>query len=330
MTRSRISTPWWLAIACAVAAACGGTEAPKTTPTEPTTATEPAPSEPAATTEPAAPAEPPAPSEPPAPPAPSYLHGKFVWFELHTADPAKAIAFYNEVLGWKSAETDMGGTKLNFIQNGDKPIGIIMAADKAKKEPTHWVGYVSVADVDAAVERITASGGKIIVPGMDIPEVGRFAAATDPEGAYFSVFKGLKGDMPDGKPATGEWAWHELWSKKPEAAVAFYSTVAEVKSSEMPMGKKKYHMLMTGEIPRAGIDTLPKGQKKALWVPYVMVDNTDDTVKKAKALMAKIILKPTDIPDVGRIAVLVDPTGGTFGVVSAPAAPAEPAPPATK
>jgi len=332
MTRSKFSTRGWLALTVALAA-CGGSEAtkPKTTPPEPVVTSEPdKPAEPGEPGKPETPAEPEKPAEP-TKPALTYLPGKFVWYELHTSAPAKAIAFYDQVLGWQNAEMDMQGTKLNFIQNGGKPIGIIMDADKTKKEPTHWVGYISVPDVDEAVQRIEGSGGKIVGPAFDIPEIGRFAAATDPEGAYFSVFKSLKGDEPDAKPAAGDWAWVELWSKKPETAITFYSAVADYKTQEMPMGKNMYRILVAGETPRGGVDKLPKGQKTPMWVPYVQVDNADDVVKKAKAAKAKIVIKPMDIANVGRVAVFTDPTGGTLGVV-APAAPTDQAaePPAKK
>ncbi len=49
------------------------------------------------------------------------------------------------------------------------------------------MGYLGVADADAAAKRVTELGGTMIVPPQEIPEVGRFGVATDPQGARFAL-----------------------------------------------------------------------------------------------------------------------------------------------
>jgi predicted enzyme related to lactoylglutathione lyase len=53
----------------------------------------------------------------------------------------------------------------------------------------------------------------------------------------------------------------------------------------------------------------------AAWSPYFMVDDCDATADKAKSLGAQIYVKPTDIPNVGRYAVLGDPQGAMFDII---------------
>jgi predicted enzyme related to lactoylglutathione lyase len=52
----------------------------------------------------------------------------------------------------------------------------------------NWAVYLSVADVDATASQAASLGGTVLVPGTDIPEIGRFATIQDPQGAVFSVF----------------------------------------------------------------------------------------------------------------------------------------------
>src|SRR3546814_15653764 len=65
-----------------------------------------------------------------------------------------------------------------------------------------WMGYLEVADVDAAVAAIEADGGAVHMPATDLP-VGRIAMVSDPQGAVFYVMEpippegmeGLEGDV---------------------------------------------------------------------------------------------------------------------------------------
>src|SRR3546814_7470061 len=52
-----------------------------------------------------------------------------------------------------------------------------------------WLGYIAVEDVDASVEEIEARGGRVLMPAMDIPMVGRIAMVADPHGVPFYVMK---------------------------------------------------------------------------------------------------------------------------------------------
>jgi predicted enzyme related to lactoylglutathione lyase len=115
-------------------------------------------------------------------------HGAFSWMELMTPDPAAAAAFYGELFGWKVAEPNaqMGGYRVVSI--GDAGIaGISAPMPGSPPMPPHWGGYVTVTNVDQTAERCTALGGKVLVPAMDIPTVGRMAVLQDPQGAVISA-----------------------------------------------------------------------------------------------------------------------------------------------
>ena len=59
--------------------------------------------------------------------------------------------------------------------------------------PPHWLAYVAVSDVDAITTQAASLGGKVLVPAMDIPKVGRFSVLRDPTGAVFSPFLSSRG-----------------------------------------------------------------------------------------------------------------------------------------
>lgn len=118
----------------------------------------------------------------------TFENGTFCWNELATTDAGAAKKFYAALLGWKFKEGDMEGVSYSEIMAGERPIGGIYQMGKEHGgAPSHWMGYVAVADVDAAAGRVEELGGKICVPPMDIPMVGRFCVITDPTGANISI-----------------------------------------------------------------------------------------------------------------------------------------------
>jgi hypothetical protein len=117
-------------------------------------------------------------------------HGAFSWSELMTGDPAAAAAFYGPLFGWRIETVDMGGGPYHLLKVGETAIGGIMKTPaEAGPMPPAWGCYVTVEQVDATVARVTALGGKVVVPAMDIPGVGRMAVIADPQGATLSVMQ---------------------------------------------------------------------------------------------------------------------------------------------
>ena len=114
--------------------------------------------------------------------------GEFCWNELMTNDVKGAKAFYAELLGWHMQDVNITGADYTLLKLGDKEIGGIMAIpEQAASMPPTWGAYVNVMDVDALLVRVEKLGGKICVPPMDIPDVGRFAVIQDPQGAMLSL-----------------------------------------------------------------------------------------------------------------------------------------------
>ena len=118
-------------------------------------------------------------------------HGTFCWNELATSNLEVCKQFF----GWKfkenkpMADCDGAGMIYNEISiDGKKQYGGMFQMGKEFGDaPSHWMSYVAVDDVDAAAEKVSALGGKICVPPMDIPNTGRFCVVNDPSGATISL-----------------------------------------------------------------------------------------------------------------------------------------------
>jgi predicted enzyme related to lactoylglutathione lyase len=107
------------------------------------------------------------------------------WFEISVTDLERAIKFYEKVFDVKLTSEEMGGMKLAmfpFEQDARGAAGALIKG--ASYEPSHagTVVYFSVDDIPETLRRITASGGKAIMPKTSIGEYGFIAQYEDTEG----------------------------------------------------------------------------------------------------------------------------------------------------
>ena len=113
----------------------------------------------------------------------------------------------------------------------------------------------------------------------------------------------------------GKFIWHELLTTDTAAAGAFYSKVLPWRTQ--PSNMPGYTIFMAGQSQIAGLMALPSeagAATPAHWLVYVGTANVDATVTQAQGLGARVCKAATDIPNVGRFAVLADPQGATFAV----------------
>ena len=239
--------------------------------------------------------------------------GRFVWHDHISGDPAGASSFYADVLGWEIETWKPGEVDYPMIKvNGDTHGGFGPAQGDA---PSHWLGHVVVDDADAAAGRAEAGGGAILAPAMEVPEVGRMVAVSDPQGAVLSLFK-PEGDAPSSE---GVFVWDELITRDVEGARRFYGEVVGWESRDQDMGNGGvYTMFSSGGTDRAGCMPAPEGvDVPPFWQAYVAVEDVDSTCAKAADLGAATLMEPFDVPTVGRMAIVKDPTGAVVGLYRA-------------
>src|SRR5262249_5632375 len=175
---------------------------------------------------------------------------------------------------------------------------------------------VAVEEVDASVKVATARVGKVFDGPFDIPCVGRIARIADPQRAEICLFKNATGDPPDAPAVQGDWLWNELHTSDPTKALAFYAAVGGFSHRSMDMGPAgTYHIISKDGDDRGGGTSHLQSGEAPHRRPYVAVDDVDAASARAKRLGATIPMNPEDIPGVGRISVLKDPTGAVLAIM---------------
>jgi predicted enzyme related to lactoylglutathione lyase len=107
------------------------------------------------------------------------------WNELQARDLGVGKNFYAPLFDWSLKESP----QYTEFHLGEKAVGGMLQSQAPKGVPAFWLPYFAVDDCDAAVQKSSGLGGSVHVPPMDIPNVGRFAVLTDPQGASFAVIK---------------------------------------------------------------------------------------------------------------------------------------------
>ena len=103
-------------------------------------------------------------------------------------DPARAIAFYETVFGWKFTKWD-GPMPYWLISTGEGEPGIDGGLVPRRDPAQPCVNTVNVADVDASLETVLRGGGKLCLPKMAVPGVGWLVYCNDTEGHVFGMMQ---------------------------------------------------------------------------------------------------------------------------------------------
>ena len=245
----------------------------------------------------------------------------FFWYDLMTTDVAAAAKFYADVVGW-GVQAQGDGYQL-FTVEGKGMLGLMKIPEDAAKMnvPPCWMGYVGVADVDAAAAKLEKLGGKIHKAPQDIPGIIRFAVVADSQGAGFIIAKGLMDQpMPSFPPGTtGTVGWHELYAVDGKTIFDFYEKMfGWTKSDAMDMGPMGvYQMFKTGgEFAMGGMMTKPPAVPVPFWGFYINVPAIDTAVERVTKGGGKILNGPMEVPGGQWIIQGMDPQGAFFNLVS--------------
>ncbi len=253
---------------------------------------------------------------------------RFVWHDLNTNDVDGAKRFYGEVFSWQFDKSD---GEYAHIKAGDRMIGGMRKTGPNEHQPPSWLGYVVVDDVKATVATIEKLHGRVYMPVTAMDKVGTFAVTADPTGGVFAPWRSARAEenQPEttapARPKPYTFCWDELMSTDPDAAAKFYAATFGWQPHAVDMGRGMTYTLFhrpgtkgpTGEpIGAGGMMKSPPGVPHSFWLAYVAVDNADQASDKATRLGGKIMVPPTDIPNVGRFACWSDPQGAAIGVLA--------------
>jgi predicted enzyme related to lactoylglutathione lyase len=119
--------------------------------------------------------------------------------------------------------------------------------------------------------------------------------------------------MPDYPPGTPMWV--DLGSPDVDASIRFYGDIFGWSASEPgPPEAGGYRFFEQDGKMVGGLGPLMMEGQPPAWLTYVGVTDADATVTKAREAGAAIHVEPMDVMDVGRMAILADPTGAALGL----------------
>jgi predicted enzyme related to lactoylglutathione lyase len=235
-----------------------------------------------------------------------------------TTNVAQSLEFYAGLFPeWDIKTIPMGEHTYYKIFVGDLSFGGFVQMEATEAGPrTHWIGYVGVDDCDEMVARCERYGGTTVIPGFEVPNIGKFALIQDPQGAMLKPFELYEPiELPD-KPATGHLGWNELHTNDPNASRQFYQSAFGWSAVEKQIpGAGPYTAFRIGELEVAGCLPFPDGvDAPPSWLTYVYADDLEDRAEKTEALGAETYMPPRAVPGIGKFSVHADTNGAAFAL----------------
>jgi predicted enzyme related to lactoylglutathione lyase len=247
------------------------------------------------------------------------VENQFGWYELLTTDTS-VESFYKQAIGW-GAQPAPDGMPYTLFTADDVPVAGMMEMPeplRAQSIPPFWLGYVTVANLDEAVERATKLGASVMKAPMEVPGVGRFAAIVDPQGAAISMIEWTNPTGSEAPPmAIGHVGWHELATTDWQAAFDFYAAMFGWQKAEAmdmgPMGT--YQMFSLGDRTLGGMMNRPPQMPVSAWGFYVSVDDIDAAHNRVVSGGGTVLQGPMEVPGGIWILQFRDPKGAFFAIV---------------
>ena len=246
------------------------------------------------------------------------------WFELATTDQSAAEAFYSGLFGWSQRKTPLpDGSHYTIFQLDGRDVGAcytLMADQVSAGIPAHWGVYFKVADCDATVERVRSGGGQVFCEPFEVMEHLRMATCADREGAVFNLQQPRAHAGVGVMREPGSVLWVELATRDVARAEAFYREVFGWGSEDFPRTPTPYRVLSAGGCDSGfggmlGMDDQWAGIPSH-WAIYLHVADVDAVLDQAQGLGGKVRVPAFDVPGVGRIARIDDPSGAGFYVMT--------------
>jgi predicted enzyme related to lactoylglutathione lyase len=247
------------------------------------------------------------------------LPGKLVWADLFTSQPTEATKFYCDLLGWTSTTIDQKGkTYTIFTNDGVAVAGLAPHSYAKESHPSRWIGYISVADINATVAAVEKNGGTVHAPAKKFPDRGFQAIVADSDGNPIGLLQSSSGDPADDETRAGAWNWFELYVKNPQATTNFYHQALSFDvAPETKSDRKSDFVLSSNGNARGGVAPIPEEAKegKPRWLGVIRVADLDQTLAKVAGLGGEVLVAPHSAEYGSRFAIILDSTGGTLGLV---------------
>lgn len=249
--------------------------------------------------------------------------GTPVWYELMTADPDAAKAFYDSAVGWTICSRPSGEIDYRMIVTADgSNAGGVMRLSGVMTEGRArpgWFFYIGVENVDASVARATAAGARVLIEAWTLEGVGRMAMLADPQGNPFYVMRGASNDTSAAfdSAGIGKCTWNELITGDQASALRFYGTVfGWTYPDRMPMGEIGDYVFINVAGTTIGAIVQRRADSPAAnWRFYFRSSDLEIAADNATKSGGTVVAGPMEVPGGDRIIVVNDPEGVHFGIV---------------
>jgi predicted enzyme related to lactoylglutathione lyase len=245
----------------------------------------------------------------------SYPAGVPCWVDNLVPDPASAMDFYGELLGWEFDGPGPGDYYVARVRERDVA-GLGQAPPGVSPG---WNTYVSVASADDTAK----AADRVVVEPFDVLPAGRVAALEDPGGAIVGLWEAAERTGCQLVNEAAAYAMSALHTRDPEAATRFYADLFGWETDEFAPGISLFRLpgYVGGEpaqpVPRDVVAVMATDDGPARWSVDFWVADADELAARAPGLGGSVVVPPFDsIPT--RQAVVADPFGAVFSVTTAP------------
>ncbi|MGW4241694.1 VOC family protein [Nocardia sp. NPDC004722] len=251
--------------------------------------------------------------------------GDPIWTDLFTTDTDGAIAFYGDLFGWTADIAPEHGNYITFRKDGKAVAGGMV--NDGNGGPNQWTVYLASEDAEKTAQAVAASGGIVVVPPMEVGDLGKFAVFGDNGGVGIGVWQSgtMTGFEQRGIVGGGHWedhvgapSWFELHTRSYDDALKFYREVYGWQDpftiSDAP--EFRYTTIHSTTPMLGGVmdstNFLPPGVP-GYWTVYFGVEDVDASVAKVLELGGSVVAAAEDTP-YGRMAAVADPNGVRFSL----------------
>jgi uncharacterized protein len=242
--------------------------------------------------------------------------GFFCWVDAAVAKPKVIHTFFSQLFGWgRRVRPTEDAQAYSIMTNHGRHVVGICAVEQAG--PSQWMSYLLVDELRGATERAQQLGGKAVQENLEIADFGTMTVMEDPTGALFALWETKRGEFS--RPRLhGNVSWQELMTSDVEQAKKFYQELVGWSSREIRFGGSPYTVFQKNGTDVGSVFDLKKSNLNTgpFWLVYFAVDDCDETASLCSEIGGSVATPPFNIEGLGRCAMLKDPSGGVFGVMT--------------
>ena len=248
----------------------------------------------------------------------SHKPGTLSWADLATTDQEGAKAFYGGLFGWEYEDVPVGeGQTYSMAKLGGRSAAAMATQqpdETAAGIPPHWNVYVTVDDVDAVSVSAAEEGGTVWPGRSTCSTPGACRSSLIRTARSCACGRRARASAPRSSTSRARWPGRtpRRRTRRPRRASTSRCSAGDFEQmSEEP----PYWVISNDERSNGGMTVPPPGVPSN-WFPYFAVDDVDAAIEQAKDAGGNPFIGPIDVPNGGRFALIQDPQGAAFAVLS--------------